>query len=242
MVALFTVSRRRRLGAAAAGTALLALAGANQAAAAERPRLDLSANVGASTDYVFRGVSQTNEDPQLFGGLDAAVGSIGYAGAWLSNVDFGDSTDFEFDLYAGIRPNAGPVTLDLGVIYYGYADQPGSADYDYWEGKLAASIPAGPAAFGAAVYYSPDFFGSTDEAVYYEANASAAIPNSRFTLSGAVGRQWVEGPGDYTTWNLGLGYAVTDHLGLDLRYHDTDEHRLGDVYDSRLVGGLKLTY
>ena len=38
------------------------------------------------TDYVFRGVSQTDENPEIFGGVDATIGSIGYAGVWLSNV------------------------------------------------------------------------------------------------------------------------------------------------------------
>jgi len=198
-------------------------------------------NVGVNSDYVFRGVSQTDQDPSVFGGVDAAWG-IGYAGVWASNVDFLDSTDVEFDFYAGIKPAAGPVTFDLGVIYYGYAGQPSGADYDYWEGKLAASVPAGPATLGAGVYYSPNFFGATDEALYYEANATVPIPDSRFAVSGAVGHQWVEGPGDYTTWNVGLGFQLADHVALDLRYHDTDEHRLGKIYDSRVVGGVKLTW
>src|SRR5215217_2254172 len=124
-----------------AAVASLAFAGAAQA---QDKTFDLTFNVGAQTDYVFRGYSQTDEDPSVFGGVDATIGSIGYAGVWVSNVDFFDSTDLEFDLYAGIKPKLGPVTLDLGVIYYGYTDQPHGANYDYWEGKVAASVPAGP--------------------------------------------------------------------------------------------------
>ena len=80
-------------------------------------------NLGANTDYVFRGLSQTGEDPSVFGGVDASFG-IGYAGAWASNVDFGNGTDAEFDLYAGVKPTVGAVTFDVGVIYYGYLDSP----------------------------------------------------------------------------------------------------------------------
>lgn len=204
--------------------------------------VSLSFNIGAATDYVFRGVSQTDEDPQVFGGVDATLGSIGYAGVWASNVDFGDGTDFEYDIYAGVRPTLGAVSLDIGVIYYGYADQPSGADYDYWEGKIAASVPAGPATLGAAVFYSPNFFGATDDAWYYEANATYAIPETKFSISGAIGHQYVDGPGDYTTWNVGLGFALTDNIGFDVRYWDTDEHSYGKLYDSRVVAGVKLAF
>src|SRR5204863_2403272 len=100
----------------------LALAGAAQAQ--DAPEFKASFNVGANTDYVFRGISQTDEDPQVYGGIDATIGGIGYAGVWVSNVDFGNGTDAEFDLYAGIKPTLGAVSFDLAAIYYGYIDQP----------------------------------------------------------------------------------------------------------------------
>lgn len=216
----------------------LALAGA--AHAQDEGGFKPAFNVGVASDYVFRGFSQTDEDVQVFGGVDITLGSIGYAGVWASNVDFLDSTDFEFDVYAGIKPTLGAVTLDLGVIYYGYADQPGGADYDYWEGKIAASVPAGPATLGVAAYYSPNFFGAVDDALYYEANAAVTIPETRFSISGALGRQELEGPGDYTVWNVGVGFALTDHVGFDVRYWDTNFN--SDISDARVVGGIKLIF
>ena len=161
---------------------------------------------------------------------------------WASNVDFGSGTDVEFDLYAGVKPVVGAVTFDLGVIYYGYTGQPAGANWDYWEGKVAASVPAGPATLGAAVYYSPEFFGKTGSAFYYEVNGAVAIPETKFSVSGALGRQQVKGTADYTTWNAGVGYALTDNIGVDLRYFDTDEHGFGAIYDSRVVVGLKLVF
>ena len=222
-----------------AAVSSLALAGAAQAA--DEAKVDLSVNIGVNTDYVFRGVSQTNEDPSVFGGIDATMG-IGYAGIWVSNVDFGNGTDAEFDIYAGVKPVVGAVTFDLGVIYYGYTGQPSGSNEDYWEGKVAASVPAGPATLGAAVYYSPEFFGKTGDAFYYEVNAAVAIPDTKFSVSGALGRQQVKGTADYTTWNAGIGYALTDHIGVDVRYFDTGEHSFGAIYDSRVVASLKLTF
>lgn len=231
--------------ALAAAVGSLAIAGA---ANAQDSETKFTFNVGANNDYVFRGVSQTNEDLSLFGGVDASFLGIGYAGVWVSNVEFlnargkSDGTDFEFDLYAGVKPTVGPVTFDLGVIYYGYADQPNGANYDYWEGKLAASVPAGPVTLGAAVFYSPEFFGKTGDAFYSEVNFSTAIPDSKFSVSGALGYQQVQGPLDYLTWNAGVGYAFTDNLSADLRYYDTDSHSFGKNYGSRLVGGLKFVF
>ena len=197
-------------------------------------------NIGANTDYVFRGVSQTNQGPSIFGGADVTMGK-GYAGVWLSNVDFGNSTNVEYDIYGGFKPQAGPVALDLGIIYYGYANKPSGPDEAYWEAKVAGSIPAGKATLGAAVYYSPEFFGETGEATYFEVNGAVPV-NDKVSFSGALGHQSVVGNLDYNTWNLGVGYAVTSHVGFDLRYTDTSEHSFGKIYDGRVVLGVKATF
>ena len=220
-----------------AAAATVAMGGA---ALAQDEGPSVSFNIGASSDYVFRGVSQTDENPQIYGGADLSSG-IFYAGVWASNVDFLDSTDAEIDAYVGVKPTAGPVALDLAAIYYGYVNAPSGADYGYWEFKAAGSVPAGPGTIGAAVYYSPDFFGGVDEAVYYEVNGAFPI-GEKVSFSAAHGHQSLDGPGDYNTWNLGVGYALNDHIGFDLRYHDTDEHGFGSIYDSRVAVGVKATF
>jgi len=214
-----------------AATASLALGGAAYA-----QEVNFSANAGIASDYIFRGVSQTDEGPQIFGGADLSSG-IFYAGVWASNVDFYDSTDAEIDLYAGIKPTVGPVSLDLGAIYYGYLNEPSAADYAYWEFKAAGSIPAGPATLGAAVYYSPEFFGGIGSATYVEANA-AISPADKWTINGAIGNQSFDAGGDYTTWNVGVSYAFTDNFSADLRYHDSDLD-CTDLCGSRIAVGIK---
>jgi uncharacterized protein (TIGR02001 family) len=212
------------------------------AASAQDEPFSLSFNIGAASDYVFRGVSQTDNEPQIYGGADATIGSIGYAGIWVSNVEFNNGTEMEYDLYAGLKPVVGGVTLDLAYLYYGYTNQPDGPEEGYSEFKAAASMPVGPATIGASLYYSPDFFAETGPATYFEVNGSYAIPDTPVTISGALGYQEVEGPFDYTTWNLGVGYAINEHIGLDLRYHDTSEHDFGDLYDAKLVAGIKATF
>ena len=222
---------------AAAGIMGLAFCGT---ARAQTP--DISANVAVTSDYVFRGISQTLEDPAIQAGVDLSQGSF-YAGAWASNVDFGDGeTDAEIDLYAGVRPEFAGFNWDFGVVGYLYTSQPDGADYDYVELKAAASHAVGPVTVGAAAFWSPDFFGaSEDEATYLEANA-AWSPADKWTVSGAVGRQWLSSDLDYTIWNLGAARQLTDRLALDVRYHDTDQHDFGDIYGARAVATLKATF
>lgn len=204
---------------------------------------EIAWNVAAASDYVFRGVSQTEEDAAISAGVDLTADTF-YAGAWASNVAFpGDpDTNAEIDVYGGVRPELAGFNWDFGVVGYFYTGQPDGADYDYVEAKAAVSRAFGPATIGTAVYWSPDFFGPTeDEATYVEANA-AFSPADKWTVSGAVGRQFLSSDFDYTTWNLGAARQLTDNLALDVRYHDTDEHDFGDIYGGRAVASLKATF
>lgn len=219
--------------AGAAALALLASAGAASAQEAT-----ITANIAVTSDYVFRGYSQTDEEPAIQGGVDVTIGAF-YVGAWGSNVDFGDDTDAEVDIYGGFRGEAGGFTFDVGAVGYGYVGAPDGVDYDYLELKAATSRAVGPVTFGGVVYWSPDFFGLDDEATYLEANAAFA-PADKWTVTGAVGHQWLDVNDDYATWNIGVGYAVTEHVAIDVRYHDADVD--GPLSDGRAVAGLKFLF
>lgn len=203
---------------------------------------EVSANVAIGSDYVFRGVSQSEEDAAVSAGVDL-TGDVFYAGAWASNVSFaGDGeTSVEGDLYLGVRSEFAGWNWDFGAIAYLY-DDPSGLGYDYVEAKVAASRALDPATIGAAVYWSPDFFGAAEEeATYLEANAAWSV-SDRWGVSGALGRQFLSSDLDYTTWNLGAAWQLTDRLSLDLRYHDTDAHDFGEVYEARAVASLKAIF
>lgn len=215
------------------------------APAAAASDFSLTFNVGAATRYVFRGVDQTNERGQGFAGADLSYKSL-YAGTWVSNVDFapfGDtSTDAEFDLYGGFKKEIAGFAFDVGGIYYGYAGQPKNVTVDYFEGYIKGTRAIGPLTLGASLFVSPDFTGSTGVGVYAEGNAAYTL-SKKITVSGAVGHQSIEDiNGDYLTWNLGGTYAITDKVGIDLRYHDTDEHGFGKPYDSKIVASIKANF
>src|SRR3546814_12414933 len=81
-----------------------------------------AANVALGTDYVFRGISQTDEEPTVQGGFDWSHDSGIYLGIWGSNVDFddGDEAHLETDIYGGWKPTWNGFTFDVGGIYYLY--------------------------------------------------------------------------------------------------------------------------
>jgi uncharacterized protein (TIGR02001 family) len=216
--------KKMRIMFAAAVAGVATMAGA---AHAEDAKLSLSGNVALATDYTFRGISQTNGSSAIQGGFDAGYGTF-YAGAWASNVAFGGSQ--ELDLYAGVKPVVGPVTLDFGVIGYLYPNSADdSAETDYYEGYAKASIaPSKTVTLGVAGYYSPDFTLETDKAYYLEANGAVAV-SDKLSLSAAYGYQKIDdvnGPSagklddSYSTWNVG-GTLTVKGFGLDLRYVDT---------------------
>jgi len=219
--------------ASAAAAALLLAAGA---ASAQSTEVAFNANV--TSDYVFRGFSQTNEDPALQLGGDLTAGAF-YAGVWGSNVDFGDSTDLEIDAYGGVRGEAAGFDWDVGLVGYFYVNAPASTDYNFVEVKAAASRAIGPATLGVAVYYSPDFYGVDETATYVELNGEWAVTD-KISVSGAVGEQYLDVSDDYATWNLGASYAFTDTLSGDLRYHDSDVD--GILSESRVVASLSLGF
>ena len=195
-------------------------------------------SIGLASEYVFRGISQTDENPAIQGSIDWTSGAI-YAGAWASNVDFGDDTEAEIDLYGGVRGEAAGLSWDVGVIGYLYADAPPGADYNYAEIKIAASRGFGPATIGAAIYATPDFFGIDEEAVYAEING-AYQASDEIAFSGAIGRQSLDVTDDYWTWNAGVTAALTEGVGLDVRYHDTDVD--GPLSERRITAAIKYAF
>jgi uncharacterized protein (TIGR02001 family) len=239
---------------------------------AEKPRCTHSANIALATEYVFRGISQTSEGPAVQGGFDLTCG-IFYAGVWASNLDWNEAaTNIEMDWYAGIKPVTGPITWDLGVIYYTY---PGGLDtggeYNYVELKVGGSATVWKdATLGLTLFYSPDYQYETDTVWTLEAAFSQALPKfSAFrrewtpTFSALVGYQkatgdeakyqvFVTGGDDhYLYWNAGLTLGFADKFSIDVRYWDTDIDKTAPgascsdtlfSCDQRVVGTLKFTF
>lgn len=128
----------------------------------------VTGNVGAVSEYLFRGIEQSG-GAAVQGGIDWSGGPGLYAGTWASNTGGpAASGGTELDLYGGWAGKAGPVGLDFGAIYYLYNEDeedltfgPGvPVGLDYWEvyGKVSLSY------FGLQLYYTTDYLGDTNQA------------------------------------------------------------------------------
>ena len=206
----------------------------------------VSGNIALTTDYAFRGVSQTDESPAVQGGFDATFGNTGfYAGTWASNINFGTGgANLELDVYGGYKFALGPVAMDVGVLGYLYPSaSDDAAELDYYEVYAKPSIALTKEfTLGGALYYSPEFTGASGNATYLEVNGAYAV-SPELSLSGAVGYQTVDTPGffagndEYTTWNAGGTYSAMG-LGFDLRYVGTDVDN-ASIYDDRVIFTIK---
>lgn len=97
----------------------------------------VSGNIGGTSNYLWRGVTQTNDAVAIQGGIDYSHDSGFYAGTWASNVDFGNDTSYELDLYAGYGGNiTDDLSYDFGYLYYAYPDAEGSIDFGELHGTI----------------------------------------------------------------------------------------------------------
>lgn len=205
------------------------LAGATAASAGAAHAQSVSASVTLTTDYVFRGMSLSGEDPAIQGSFDYEA-DLFYAGVWGSSLGSG-GTSMELDVYAGFTPKIGPVALDLGVVGYFYpgADD-NAAEFDFFEASASGTYDlTDKLTLGVGVHYSPENWGETGEAVYAELNGAFSFTDA-FAASAAFGSYTIEdlngplagSPSDnYNSWNVGATYAIHG-FELDLRYHDAD--------------------
>jgi len=217
---------------------------------------EITGNVAITTDYLFRGISQTDSDPAIQGGLDAVHESGFYAGIWGSNVDFAGS--LELDYYAGFSSFFNEqITYDMGVIYYDY---PGGSlgdgvDPEFWETYGGLSYDFVSALLTGKISYSPDYFGETGTGFYYEAGLGIPLP-LELDLALHVGYQTIEdgaasddgffssNEDSYADWSIGIskeiggvGFDVTAS-GTDL---DNDDCFGTDVCDTTIVFTISKT-
>ncbi|MFP3872868.1 MAG: TorF family putative porin [Thiohalophilus sp.] len=130
---------------------------------------ELSGNVGFTSNYIWRGVTQGADDSAISGGIDYAHESGLYAGIWVSSL--GGGSQYEQDLYAGYGFDAGPVGMDVGYIQYMYPV--GDVDLDFAELYVSASYEM----FTAGAAMTMDKEGSTEyeDDMYLYASADFEI-------------------------------------------------------------------
>ena len=227
------------------------LAAVGLLAVAAAANAEVSSTWTLTNDYDFRGASQSAKDPAVQASIDYANESGWYIGAWASNVDFGPANiDYEVDLYTGFSGGAEDgLGWDVGFVYYAYPDE-SDANYPEIYGKLSYGM------FSGALFYSNDFIGSDESALYVSGDVSVPLPQD-FSLNLHAGYNfgdfWDGGDGvpgsEFIDWSVGVGYTV-GHFDLALKWVDTtlDENDFGfsdgDVFNTegRVIFSVSTTF
>ncbi|VAV91018.1 hypothetical protein MNBD_ALPHA04-434 [hydrothermal vent metagenome] len=210
--------------------------------------ISVSANVALTSDYRFRGLSLSNGDIAVQGGIDVSHDSGFYIGTWASSLE--DSPTYghtELDLYGGWSGEVTDgLTLDAGLLYYVYPNGEGGAagPSDYFEPYASVSATLGPVELtsGIAYAWSQDSLGNSDN-VYIYTGASAGIPNTPISLNASIGINdgSLGNPAgtfsdrDYIDWKLGADWAITSNLTASVAYTDTDAPSINNSTDSAVV-------
>ncbi len=211
--------------------------------------ITISGSATVASDYRFRGVSQTDKNVAVQGGITVAHESGVYIGTWGSNLagwgTFGGA-NLELDLIAGYKHSFGDATVDAGVTWYTYPGGFDETDVVEFYGKVSGT--AGPATLSAGVFYAPKQTslsyvtasatplipgdGRKEDNIYLSGDAAAGVPNTPVTLKAHIGYSDGNpglGPngtsmaptGKYWDWLLGADFAYKN-LTLGVAYVDTD--------------------
>jgi uncharacterized protein (TIGR02001 family) len=201
------------------------------------------------SDYVFRGASQSKEDPTVQGGLDYVHASGVFAGIFASGTDYPDNAlganpgSVELDAFLGYgRALRRDWSWDVAVLHYDFPDATG---WDYTYDELGANLHYRDVLrIGATV--SDDAGGGGASGWTAEVELRQVLPLG-FLVSGSLGRyefsrsDW----SDYFYWDFGVS-AVAGELTFDLRYYDTDGDYAGfagkSLTGSRLVGSVSIGF
>ncbi|WP_090129972.1 TorF family putative porin [Limnohabitans sp. Rim11] len=196
---------------ASAGTAM-----AQTAPAA--PESSLSFNVGAVSEYRYRGYSQSRFDPAVQGGADYADKSGVYVGVWGSGIkwvkDGGGKSNMEVDIYGGYKFSVGDVAYDIGFLRYEYAnnDLPVSANTNEFYG----AVTMGPTTLKYSQSTGNLFgFAGSKGSSYVDLTANFDL-GSGFTLTPHLGYQKVKGAGNGIYSYTDLALTVAKDLGNGL--------------------------
>ncbi|PHS71615.1 MAG: hypothetical protein COB23_01215 [Methylophaga sp.] len=198
-----------------------------------------SASVALSTDYIWRGYSQTDNDPAISGSFDYAHSSGFYLGTWASNVDFGDDASVEIDLYAGIAGETeGGLGWDVGVLRYFYDGE----DYDWTEVYASLSYSF----FSVGIAHSNNVYDTDESGTYYSLGFDYDLPMD-IALGAGVGyydydsNVYSASSEEHVDYRIGISKEFVG-FGWDLTYTGMDSDGRDDVTGNGDLGDGRLVF
>lgn len=222
-----------------------AIAAAPSVVSAEIDADNFSAVLTLTSDYVFRGISQSREDPAIQGGFDFEHEVGIFAGVWASSVQFptrvprDSPRDLELDYYLGYRCELGENWGgDVAVTRYTYPGSDPAFHYDYSEIDLSLRLRD---LVAASISYSEDVYGFGEEGIAYELIARYPILDNLEVSAGAGLHDLDDLFGDsYSYWNFGVARFV-GRFTFTASYIDTDSHAAAIWGRERSAGRLAVS-
>jgi uncharacterized protein (TIGR02001 family) len=188
---------------------------------------DVSANINVTDDYIYRGISNSDNDPAIQGGIDYFNDAGLYAGIWATSMDFqypDGEPGYEFDMYGGITGEIANTSWDIGFLRFTYPNGASKYQLDSHEFHLGLSRSFEQFTAATKYHYSPDYSGAGNSH-YLEAKIDVALPyDLNFTLH--AGHQRFEnntwyGLPDYTDWRVAVGRDIAG-FNVELGWTDTN--------------------
>lgn len=210
----------------------------------------LTGNVGAFSEYLFRGVSQ-GSGAAVQGGLDYGHDSGFYAGTWASTIGFGGASGgTEVDFYTGFAGKIGEVGFDVGGIYYWYSEED-EVDAELNTVEVYGGLSFGPV--GVKYYYADEanFFigdGDAEDAGYLLGTLALPVSETiNFTASvgfyeGDEIERFLVEEDSYVDYSVGLAKSLEGGMTFTLQFIDTDIDVTGFEDEPQIVVGFKKSF
>jgi uncharacterized protein (TIGR02001 family) len=219
------------------------------------PAITINGTATVVSDYKFRGISQTDGNFAVQGGITISHASGFYISAWGSSIDdyvtAHGSAHQELDLIAGFKKTVGGATFDVGALYYVYPGTRAAGDpsaSDFIEPYASISYAIGPVTAKGTINYAPkqkalalDQVGPKNDNVYIAGDLSGAIPGVPLGLTAHLGHtfgpSWLSIGKEYTDWSLGATYTYKA-LTFGVSYVDTDGDFITPTGKNASKGGV----
>jgi len=208
---------RKTLISTAVALAALPLLGTSSVALAQS---EVSANVGFTSDYRYRGFSQSDRKPSVNGGFDYEHESGFYAGIWGASISWlGTGSGAEIDVYGGYAGEVGMFSYDVGLLHYNYpgGKASGEKNPNTTEGYIGGGI--GPVSLTYYHSFTNLFGAEKSKGSNYIVAAFEYEIMDGITLDAHIGRQKVKRAGSYKDYGIGVTAA---YAGFDFGLHYID--------------------
>ena len=183
-----------------------------------------------------KGVAQT-DGVQVISKAYLQIGDVQVGGQWKNVAS--TVADGEAAAFVTYAPKVGPYQLSIGGTYKFQTNVKGETDDKSWEFTGSASRKFGKLTVKGSAVYSPDDLGSAGRSLCFEGGPSFEIDGTT-RLSANIGRRSRVDGVDYTSFNAGISKTLFKKATFDLRYYDTAQSDLGEIYHGRLVFSGKL--